>query len=76
MMFDGMITGEFVSLEENKQIVMKWKFREWSEFADLIMKFDSAGSDACELTLNYTNIPDMDNFGGYVNLDKLQEGWQ
>ena len=76
MMFDGMIQGEFVSLEENKQIVMKWKFREWADFADVTMKFDNAGTDACEITLDYQNIPDKDSFGEYVNLEKLQDGWK
>ena len=75
MMFDGMIQGEFVSLEANKAIEMKWKFKEWPSFAELLIRFDALGTDACEITLDYKNIPDTDSFGGYVNLEKLQDGW-
>ena len=75
-MFDGMIQGEFVLLEENKRIDMKWKFREWATFADLKVTFENAGTDACEIVLDFTNIPDVDSFGSGVNLEKLNDGWQ
>jgi activator of HSP90 ATPase len=76
MMFDGMIEGEFVSLDENKRIQLKWKFREWPSFADVAITFENAGSDACEIVLQYTNVPDTDSFGSPVNLEKLQDGWR
>jgi activator of HSP90 ATPase len=76
VMFDGMIEGEFVTLEENKRIQMKWKFREWPTFADLTMSFEHAGEDACEIILQYSNVPDTDSFGSPVNLEKLNDGWR
>ena len=54
---------------------MKWKFKDWKDFADLTMRFENAGSDACEIVLDYSNIPDTDSFGNYVNLVNLQDGW-
>ena len=39
VMFDGMIEGEYASLEENKSIEMKWKFKEWPTFAGLTIRF-------------------------------------
>ena len=74
-MFDGMIEGEFISLEENKRIDMKWKFREWGSFADLKIAFENAGDDSCEIVLDFTNIPDVDSLGNGVNLEKLSDGW-
>ena len=75
-MFDGMIEGEYVSLEENKAIEMKWKFKEWPAFADLTVRFEGAGSDSCEIVLDYRNIPDTDTFGSAVSLEKLSDGWK
>ncbi len=71
VMFDGMIEGEYVSLEENKCIEMKWRFKDWPAFADLTIRFENVGSDACEIILDYRNIPDTDTFGGPVSLEKL-----
>ena len=75
-MFDGMIEGEYVSLEENKCIEMKWRFKDWPAFADLTIRFENVGSDACEIILDYRNIPDTDTFGGPVSLEKLRDGWK
>jgi activator of HSP90 ATPase len=34
-----------VNLEEDKQIVMKWKMRDWETYSDVIINFDSNGED-------------------------------
>ena len=36
----GVISGEYVSLEENKQIVMKWKMKDWENYSDVTMVFE------------------------------------
>jgi activator of HSP90 ATPase len=35
-----MISGEYVSLEENKKLVMKWKMRDWATHSDVVITFD------------------------------------
>ncbi len=41
MMFNGLIEGEYVSLEQNKKIEMKWKFKDWGEkYADVTIDFE------------------------------------
>ena len=40
-MFNGLIEGEYVSLEQNKKIEMKWKFKDWGEkYADVTIDFE------------------------------------
>ena len=69
-MFDGNIQGEYVSVEENTKIVLKWKFKDWDEFADLVITIENF-NDSCELNLNYTNIPEYDSFKNFIHLDKV-----
>ena len=54
---------------------MKWKFKEWSEFADVVVDFVSF-NDSCEIKVAYTNIPRQDSFGNSIHIDKIQSGWK
>ena len=74
-MFDGTIQGEYVSLEENSKIVMKWKFKDWPQFADCTVTF-SGVNDSCDVLVDFKNIPEYDNFGGFIHLDKIHDGWR
>lgn len=40
-LFNGMITGEYVSLEENKKIEMKWKMKDWIEHSHVIITLEN-----------------------------------
>ena len=74
-MFDGNIQGQYVEIEENTKIVMKWKFKDWDDFADLVISINNV-NDSCELTLDYTNIPEYDSHKNFVHLDKIGDGWK
>ena len=51
MMFNGLIEGEYVNLEENKKIEMKWKFKDWGDkFADVTINFEE---DEDEVSLRF-----------------------
>lgn len=39
-MYNGTIDAEYVSLEENKQIVMKWRFKDWEEYSKVVINFE------------------------------------
>ena len=54
---------------------MRWKFKDWTDFADLVMTFENY-DDSCKVTLNYTNIAEYDSFGNFIHLDKIEEGWK
>ena len=43
MIFGGTIIGEYIALEENKRIEMKWKFKEWGDFGNCVIAFTSQG---------------------------------
>lgn len=52
----GNIQGEYVSLEENKQIVMKWKMKDWNEYSDVTLTFDEGNDvrkDRCLILYNF-----------------------
>ena len=74
-MFDGNIQGEYVEIEENTKIVLKWKFKEWTEFADVVITINNV-NDSCEVAVAYTNIPEYDEFKSFVHLDKIHAGWK
>ena len=50
-----------MNIEENKKIEMKWKFKDWDDYADLVITIVDV-NDSCELTLDYKNIPEYDSF--------------
>lgn len=74
-MFDGSIQGVYKELVENEKIVMKWKFKEWPEFADVVINFH-AFNDSCEVTVSYTNIPTHDTFANFINVEQIKQGWR
>ena len=70
-MFDANIQGVYKELVENEKMVMKWKFKEWPEFADVVVNF-TAFNDSCEINVSYTNIPTHDNFGNHIHIESIQ----
>ena len=70
-MFDGSIQGIYEELEEDKKIKMKWKFKEWQEFADVIVEFEYF-NDSCEVKVSYTNIPSHDQFDNHIHIESIQ----
>ena len=57
-------------VEEDKKIKMKWKFKEWPEYADCVVTFEHF-NDSCEVKINYTNIPTNDTFGNSINIETI-----
>ena len=53
--------GIYEELEEDRKIKMKWKFKEWADYADVVIEFVSF-NDSCEVKVNFTNIPERDEF--------------
>lgn len=47
-MYGGTIEGEYVSLEQNKHIEMKWRFRDWEEYSDVSIIFEDNGDVSCK----------------------------
>jgi activator of HSP90 ATPase len=39
-MYNENIEGEYVSLEENKRITLKWKMKDWAEYSDVVIEFE------------------------------------
>jgi activator of HSP90 ATPase len=73
-LFGDTIQGEYVTLEENKKIQMKWKFKEWKDFGDCEVSFN--GESSCDITVKITNVPEYDNFGSTVQTESLVNGWK
>ena len=61
-MFDGSIQGIYQELQEDRLIRMKWKFKEWPDYADVVIEFVGF-NDSCEIKVSYTNIPTHDSHG-------------
>jgi len=68
-LFGGNITGFFDKLEENKEIVQRWRFREWpADYYSTVTLTFSQESDCSKVSLRQTNIPSKD-------YDKTKAGW-
>ena len=77
-MYDGMIQGEYQSVQENEKIVLKWRMKDWAEgcFCDVDITFADGGNQDCELTIKMTKIPEYDTYQKFVHLDNLEGGWR
>jgi len=68
-MFDGNVTGSFVSLEPN-EIKQKWRFRSWPEghFSEVTISFTEKG-DHTKINISQTGIPESD-------FERTENGWR
>lgn len=58
--FDGNVTGEFVTLNEPKQIVQKWRLAQWPEghFSTLEINFDQNDVDGVtQMRVTWSGVP-------------------
>lgn len=58
--FDGNVTGEFVSLDEPKQIVQKWRLAQWPEghYSTLEINFDQNDVDGVtQMRVSWSGVP-------------------
>ena len=53
---------------------MKWKFKEWPEFADCSISFE--GGSSVDIVVKMKNIPEHDKFNNYIHIDAIQNGWK
>ncbi|XP_069177660.1 activator of 90 kDa heat shock protein ATPase homolog 1 isoform X1 [Procambarus clarkii] len=68
--FGGNISGEFESLEPNKQIVQKWRFKSWPSGHYSTVTMDIVQRNDCtELQLSQTGVPSNE-------VEKTKEGWR
>lgn len=74
-MFDGSIQAIYEEIHEDTQLKMKWKFKEWPEYADVVIDFVSF-NDSCEIKVSYTNIPSHDTYGNHIHVESIQQGWR
>ena len=76
MLYDGMITGTYTNLEENKSIGMQWRMKDWNddEYSQVIISLTAEGNNT-EVKVFQTHIPEKDRYGKSVHLDNLEGGW-
>jgi activator of HSP90 ATPase len=75
--FNGSVVGEFLELEADKKIVMKWKFNTWKEecFSKVTITLDAPEVGTTILKLHQTDIPEEDAFGQPV-FENTEKGWR
>lgn len=55
MLYDGTISGEYVNLEKDSKIEMKWKMKDWDAYSDVVITFEQ-GDD---VSLTQEEIKDI-----------------
>lgn len=75
--FNGSVTGEFLELETDQRIVMKWRFNTWTDgcFSKVVILLSSPEPGTTILTLDQTDIPHEDKFGQPV-IETTENGWK
>ncbi|XP_010214676.1 PREDICTED: activator of 90 kDa heat shock protein ATPase homolog 1 isoform X2 [Tinamus guttatus] len=69
-LLDGSVTGEFVDLVPEKQLIMKWRFKSWpaGHFATITLNFTDKGGET-EVCLEGKGIPASEE-------ERTKQGWQ
>ncbi|XP_072031729.1 activator of 90 kDa heat shock protein ATPase homolog 1-like [Amphiura filiformis] len=69
-LFNGNVSGEFVSLDRGKQIIQRWRYKSWPDahFSTVTMDFTQK-PDCTELKLTQTGVPKSD-------YERTKEGWK
>ncbi|XP_068048849.1 activator of 90 kDa heat shock protein ATPase homolog 1 [Anomalospiza imberbis] len=69
-LLDGSVTGEFVDLVPEKQLVMKWRFKSWpaGHFATITLNFNDKGGET-EVCLEGKGVPASEE-------ERTKQGWQ
>ena len=54
MMYGGMIDGEYVNLDANKMIQLKWRFKDWGDqYANVMIDFEEDDDDVSDAIWNF-----------------------
>ncbi|XP_074854884.1 activator of 90 kDa heat shock protein ATPase homolog 1 [Carettochelys insculpta] len=69
-LLEGSVSGKFIDLVPEKQIVMKWRFKSWppGHFATVTLKFTDKGGET-EVCLEGKGIPSSEE-------ERTKQGWQ
>lgn len=67
--FGGNVTGEFIKLQENKEIEMKWRFKTWptEHYSNVKLRFEEK-DDCTYVHITQTGIPEKE-------FERTQSGW-
>jgi activator of HSP90 ATPase len=77
-LFDGSITGEFISLTPPTSIKQTFRFKEWREtdLSSVTITLSAPDRSTCRLQLVQTGVPEHDRFGNRDVHSKVEEGWR
>ena len=77
-LFDGSITGEFLSLTPPSCIKQTFRFKEWrdTDLSDVTITLSAPDRSTCRLQLVQTGVPEHDRFGNRDVHSKVEEGWR
>ena len=59
-MYNGSITGKVVELQENKLLILNWKFSNWKEPADIKMTIKPKEGNESQITILIKECPNRD----------------
>lgn len=74
-MYNGNIEATYTAVEENKQIEMQWRMKDWDVDSHVVITFNN-GDDECEVIVEQKEIPTHDKYLKHVHLDNLENGWR
>lgn len=76
--FDGSVTGTNVELQEGKLIVQKWRFGNWPDGLQSMVRitFEEPQSGVTVINLTHTDVPEEDRYGNATVVENTERGWR
>ena len=75
-MYKGSITGTVVELEENKLLILNWKFSNWKEPADIKMTIKPKEGNESQITILIKECPNRDANNQTIERKNIIEGFK
>ncbi|KAK4378062.1 hypothetical protein RND71_004358 [Anisodus tanguticus] len=76
--FDGSVTGTNVELQEGRLIVQKWRFGNWPDGIQSMVRitFEEPQSGVTVVKLTHTDVPEEDRYGNSTVVENTERGWR
>jgi activator of HSP90 ATPase len=75
-MYNGSITGKVVELQENKLLILNWKFSNWKEPTDIKMTIKPKEGNESQITILIKECPNRDANNQTIERKNIIEGFK
>jgi activator of HSP90 ATPase len=74
--YNGSIKGKVKEINENKKLLLNWKFSNWKEAADILFNFKEKSGNESQITIIIKNCPNRDSNNQTIERNNIINGFK